>query len=296
MITVNNFFAYFIKEISPTRYGTNTNIFSIKNLPILWLSVKHLPKDSLKKIEKTLRYSKQSVYLTSTSIDRRIHNETAFVTTDLTALQIITAKANNAKYLNIGDRISKLQSQLKDEYVYRIPLKYFSDIGKIHFPVKIAVRVKCHFETEMKRLSESKKVLASAASVSTPDEKIIFTKEPFIQYEQLLPDKNFRQYLETIMVFRNILRMRARKTPIQKTCEINVGTDSINNVFLGANRQFDRIELSFACNKNDKHKTIYDSYNIELASKTIKSVIISSFTEIYNLTNEKKKKKKKKLN
>ena len=85
--------------------------------------LKHLPKDSLKKIEKTLLYSKQSVYFNSTSINRRIHNGTGFVTTGLTATQITAAKANNAKHLNIEDRISKFQSQLKDEHVYRISLK-----------------------------------------------------------------------------------------------------------------------------------------------------------------------------
>ena len=38
------------------------------------------------------------------------------------------------------------------------------------------------------------------------------------------------------------------------------------------------------------HK-IYDSYNVELAAKTIKSVKRSNFTEVYSLTNEKKKSK-----
>ena len=40
--------------------------------------------------------------------------------------------------------------------------------------------------------------------------------------------------------------------------------------------------------KSDQHATIYESYNFELAAKTIKSVKLSSFTEIYSLTNEKK--------
>ena len=79
------------------------------------------------------------------------------MTTGLTTTQITTAKANNAKYLNIDDRISKFQSQLKDEYVYRIPLKYILDTGKIDFPVKIDFRIKCHLETDMKKLFESKK-------------------------------------------------------------------------------------------------------------------------------------------
>ena len=48
----------------------------------------------------------------------------------------------------------------------------------------------------MKNLFESRKVLASRSAIPSPDAKIIFTKAPFVQYEQLLLDKNFRQYLE----------------------------------------------------------------------------------------------------
>ena len=75
-------------------------------------------------------------------------------------------------------------------------------------------RIKCHLEKNMKRLIESKKVLAANSALPSPDAKIIFRKTPFIQYEQLLLDKNFRQYLETIMVSKKILRMGAQKTPI----------------------------------------------------------------------------------
>ena len=40
--------------------------------------------------------------------------------------------------------------------------------------------------------------------------------------------------------------------------------------------------------KSDKHSTIYDSYNRELAAQKIKTLQLSNFTEIYSLTNEKK--------
>ena len=52
----------------------------------------------------------------------------------------------------------------------------------------------------MKRLFESRKVLAAGTAITAPDAKVIFTKALFIQYEQILLDKNFRQYLKTIMV------------------------------------------------------------------------------------------------
>ena len=91
----------------------------------------------------------------------------------------------------------------------------------------------------MKKVFESKKVLTSTASIPTTDVKIIFTKAPFIQYEQLLFNKNYRQCLETIMVSKKVLRMGAREILILKTYEINIGTDSININFLDANRRFD---------------------------------------------------------
>ena len=90
------------------------------------------------------------------------------------------------------------------------------------------------------------------------------------------------------MVCKKILCMGAQKTPIQKTYEIDVGQDSINIDFLGSNRQFDWLEISMVYDKSDKHTTIYDSYNVELASKYIKSVKLSNFTKIYSLANEKK--------
>ena len=71
-------------------------------------------------------------------------------------------------------------------------------------------------------------MLAAGVAIPTADAQIIFTKAPFIQYEQILLDKNFRQHLETIMVSKKILRMGAQKTPTLKTYEINKGQDFLN--------------------------------------------------------------------
>ena len=107
----------------------------------------------------------------------------------------------------------------------------------------------------MEKLFESRKVLAANATIPEVDAEIIFTRAPFVQYEQILLDKNFRQHLETIMVSKKILPMEAQKTPIQKTYEIQKGSDSLNIEFLGANRQFDGIEISIVPDKSDKHTT-----------------------------------------
>ena len=94
-------------------------------------------------------------------------------------------------------------------------LRYFTDLGKINFPLKIDFRIKFHLETDMKRLFESKKVLDANLDIPSPDAKIIFTKAPFIQYEHQLLNKSFRQYLETIVVFKEILHMGTQKHPFK---------------------------------------------------------------------------------
>ena len=66
----------------------------------------------------------------------------------------------------------------------------------------------------MERLFGSRKVLVTGTAIPAPDAKIIFTKAPYIQYEQDLLDKNFRQYPETIMVSTEILRMGTQRNTI----------------------------------------------------------------------------------
>ena len=120
------------------------------------------------------------------------------------------------------------------------------------------------------------RVQEKVATIAAPDVQIIFTRPLFIPYEQFLQDKNFRQYLETTMVSKKILRMGAQKTPTQKTYEISIGPDSISSDFLGSNRQFYWLEISLVYSKSDKHTTIYDSCNAELAAKYIKSLKLSN--------------------
>ena len=79
-------------------------------------------------------------------------------------------------------------------------------------------------------------IIKKGNSDGVPGAQTIFTKAPFLQYEQFLSDKNFRQYLETIMVSKKILRLGVQKIPIQKTYDISVGSDSVNIDFLGSNR------------------------------------------------------------
>ena len=95
-------------------------------------------------------------------------------------------------------------------------------------------------EAEMKRLLESKKkVMATVA----PDAQIVFLKAPFIQYEQILLTKNFRQHLETIMLSSKVLRMGIQKSLYQKTYEFQTGLQELTVDFKGCERQFDWLEI-----------------------------------------------------
>ena len=166
---------------------------------------KHLPIGALKTLQKTLLFSKKTVYFASASYDRRNSNSKYRLTyTGLNTEEQTTKKKQHAKDLNIDDRIDLFHDQLEDEFVYIIPLRYFSDIGKINFPAKIDYRIKLFLETDMNKLFEFRKFLSAIADIPELGAEIIFTRVPFIQYEQILLDKNFRQHLETIMVSKNI--------------------------------------------------------------------------------------------
>ena len=141
----------------------------------------------------------------------------------------------------------------------------------------------------MNKLFESRNILSSTTTkIPSADAEIIFTRAPFIQYEQILLEKNLRQHLETIMVSKKIIRMGAQKTLIQKTYKFKEGSDLLNVEFLGANRQCDWIEISIVPDTSNKHTSIYDSYNRKMAAQLIKTLQLSNFTEIYSLTNEKR--------
>ena len=231
LITVNNFLAHRIKEVSITKYGTNKE-FTPTTTPqeIYQYSdgmMKHLPAKSLKVIENDLLYSKEEVVIPY-NLDRRFHG----MVKDANIRVIHNVVRSDG---NFRDREAKFRSQLKDKYVYRIPLKYICDIGKINFPTKIDMKIRLTLETDMKKLFESDKnhmgnpksdKTADSTNLNdyepdetpqTPDVQIVLLKAPMIQYEQLTLDTNFRQYLETILFSAKVLRMGVQKKPYQKT-------------------------------------------------------------------------------
>ena len=101
-MTVNNFFAHFVKEVSVTKYGSDNEL--IPTFPTYEIyqytdpMLKHLPEDSLKTIEKTLLYSKKAVYYNDVNIHRRNPNGGGLTTAGMNATQIATFKNHRRAY------------------------------------------------------------------------------------------------------------------------------------------------------------------------------------------------------
>lgn len=73
-----------------------------------------------------------------------------------------------------------------------IPLKLLTDNELVNHPIKIDTKFICTFEADLSKLFESNKLVTAIADL---DAKIIWHNAPFIHYEQLKLNDNFRQYL-----------------------------------------------------------------------------------------------------
>ena len=145
LVPVNNLFAHWIKEIDITKCGTNKNLITTTTSQEVYrysnTMLKHLSKNGLKMIQKDLLFSKKVVIYPANS-NRRSHN-----------IDDTTKRTDN----NIEDREDKSAVQIDSKYMYRMPLKYFSGLGKINFPTKIDLKICCTLETEIEKLFALKK-------------------------------------------------------------------------------------------------------------------------------------------
>ena len=62
-----------------------------------------------------------------------------------------------------------------------------------------------------------------AAAITAPDATILWQIRPYIQYQQIRLDENFRQYFEGIIMSNKTPRTGMQETPYQKNYEINSG-------------------------------------------------------------------------
>ena len=273
-ITVNNFFAHWIKEIDIKRLGDDVPVLPTTNTIEIYkysdAMLKHVPKKALKVIENDLLYSRKKVKLPAGEERRDEHTANA-------------ENANNRTDDNIDERIQKFQNQLKTDYFYRIPLKYICNLGKVNQPIRFNTKWRITFEQDMQRLFEANTNLGAAAGLpDTVDAKIILKSTPYLLYTQFKLDTNFRNYSETALVSESKLRTGIQKTPYQKSYELIAGAQSRTINFNNALKQFSFLEISLVYDRSDKHLSIYDSYNAEVASTQIKSIKLQNASNTYS--------------
>ena len=273
-ITVNNFFAHWIKEIDIKRLGDDVPVLPTTNTIEIYkysdAMLKHVPKKALKVIENDLLYSRKKVKLPAGEERRDEHTANA-------------ENANNRTDDNIDERIQKFQNQLKTDYFYRIPLKYICNLGKVNQPIRFYTKWRITFEQDMQRLFEANTNLGAAAGLpDTIDAKIILKSTPYLLYTQFKLDTNFRNYLETALVSESKLRTGIQKTPYQKSYELIAGAQSRTINFKNVLKQFSFLEISLVYDRSDKHLSIYDSYNAEVASTQIKSIKLQNASNTYS--------------
>ena len=65
---------------------------------------------------------------------------------------------------------------------------------------------------------------------------------------------------------------------------MKIGTQDFACTFKGAQRQFDWIEISIVYDDSYQHTTVYDSYDLEVAAKLIKTIKFENPSSTYSLT------------
>ena len=80
------------------------------------------------------------------------------------------------------------------------------------------------------------------------------------------------------------MRQGVLPAPFQQEFEISTGVQNFTCTFKGAQRQIDWLEISIVYDNSYHHSTIYDSYDVELAAKLIKSIQFENASSTYSLT------------
>ena len=272
MTVVNNFFGHWFTNIDIRRYPDDYNILPTNNSVSIAnysnAQMKYLPQKSVKKLLKTMLYTNKPVYLTNNN-DRRPNNDNT---------------AANRSDPNLTARLKDLADTLRAQTIYRIPLLYFCDLRKVNFSVNTDTRIKITLERNMNKLFES--TAKVSAIPDNPDAFIKTFSRPYIAYQETTLTQQAALYQGGILRSRTALRQGVLPAPFQQEFEINIGTQNFTCLFQGAQRQIDWIEISIVYDKSYHHETIYDSYDVELATKIIKSVKFENAGTTYSLTGQ----------
>ena len=117
-----------------------------------------------------------------------------------------------------------------------------------------------------------------------PDALIQFYDRPYISYQEINLTKGADLYFNGILRSETALRQGPLPSPYQQLFEVNTGRQSFTCTFKGVQRQFDWLQISIFYDKLFQHKTIYDSYDLELASKLIKTIKFQNISKYFQLS------------
>ena len=129
-------------------------------------------------------------------------------------------------------------------------------------------------QSNLNKLFETNKQIIPIPA--NPDAKIIFHDHPYILYQQITLDNNYLAYQNAILQARTALRRGVLSSPYQQSFELNTGAQSLKINFQGTYRQSDWLEVSLVYDKSNQHQTVYDSYDLELASRFVQMLTIEN--------------------
>ena len=270
MTTVNNFFGHWFTNIDVRRYPDDMNILPTNNSVSIAnysnAQMKYLSEKSVKKLLKTMLYRNKPVYLTGDNT-RRPNND---------------ATDANRTDPNLTYRLKELKAHLFKPWVYKIPLLYLCDLGKVNFAITTNTKIVLTLERNMNKLFESNKKVA--AIPDNPNALINVYDRPYISYQEINLTHQAVLYGTGILRSETALRHGILPAPFQQEFEISTGTQNFTCTFKGALRQTDWLEISIVYDKSYHHSTIYDSYDVELAAKQIKTIKFDNASSTYSLT------------
>ena len=272
VITVNNFFTCWLKEINVVRYPDDITILpSNTTVPIADYAaniLKHMTDNQLNTIKKNLLYSKETAYL-SANRDRRTYN---------------SDDGNLRTDENIKDGIKHFHDQLAEKSYYRIPLKFFTELVAQNSSHNINTKITLTLETNRNKLFETTKKV-TAIPTTTPDATPLFFERPYIEYNQIKLNQNFQQHFNATLKAMSALRLGVFMLPYRQTYEMGVGSQSQTVKFTNMPTEIEWMEISMIYDKSCVHSTTYDSYDCEVAASLISNIKIEN-AKVYGTTTE----------
>ena len=144
------------------------------------------------------------------------------------------------------------------------------NFGLVNFSMKTNTKIIPTLERNMNKLFESNRKLAVIPD--NPNTLIQIYDRPYISYQEINLTKSADIYFIGILRSETALRQGFLPSPYQQLFEINTGTQTYTCTFKGAQKQFDWLEIYIVYDKSFQHANIYNSYDLELASKIFKII------------------------